>query len=585
MGSCNRSGKKTESMQHSAAAGRAFDQFVEDYYKEGLELDPMLATQYGIPGYNDRFPNTLSAEYRSKSRAYYRTFLEKAKSYRDGDLSPVQKISKETVIWECKTNLEGLSFRQDLLPIDQTWSVNNVIALYASGTSAQPFNTMEDYGDWLKRLDGYLDWMDTTLVKMKEGIELGYVLPKSLIVKIPPTLEPFTTDDREKNLFYYPLKNFPASFSGEEKAQLTRSYNDMITRRIIPAYRRLYEFVRTTYLDAGRESSGIDGIPEGDAYYRYLVRSQTSTDLSPDTLFEIGNREVARIMQEMEQVKVKLGFQGSLQSFFAYLRNDPELKPYSTPQEVLDHFDSIYGRIKPHLNKLFDRKPRAGFEIRRTAAFQESTTGPHYDPGSADGSRPGIFYVSIPDAGNYNVLYDESLFLHEAIPGHHYQISLTQENDRLPGFRKTLWINAYGEGWALYAESLGKALGLYVDPYQYFGSLDEEMHRAIRLVVDVGLHARGWTREQAIRYSLEHEAYDRQEITSEIERYMAFPGQALGYKAGQMKILELRRKAEKELGDRFDIRKFHDAVLETGCVPLTILEEIIDHWIETKKSP
>jgi uncharacterized protein (DUF885 family) len=288
--------------------------------------------------------------------------------------------------------------------------------------------------------------------------------------------------------------------------------------------------------------------------------------------------EVARISSEMEKVKEQIGFKGDLKSFFNYVRENKELMPYKTPEEIIANFNAIHEKMKPQLEKLFDMTPKTQFEVRRTEAFRENSASAEYNQGSLDGTRPGIFYVPIPDAPTYNIYSDESLFLHEAIPGHHYQISLTQESTVLPDFRKTLWYSGYGEGWALYSESLGKELGLYTDPYQYFGMLGAEMHRAVRLVVDTGLHSKGWTREQAIQYSMENEAESEAGITSEIERYMANPGQALSYKIGQLKIIELRERAKKELGDEFDIRQYHNQVQETGCVPLELLENKIDSW-------
>ena len=534
---------------------------------------------YGIPGYNDKFVNPLSEASRTQLGQYYEKFRNEVSGYPDKDLTAEQVNSKKIILWQAEVNLERLTFREDLLPIDQTWSLNHTIGEWAAGKSAQPFNTVQDYENWLKRLEGYLEWMHMAEDKMKEGILKGYVLPRSLIVKIPATLEPFASSDPEKNLFFGPIRNFPDSFTDEEKASLTESYTAMITGRIIPAYRSLIDFVRTTYMDAGRSTSGIEGIPRGGEYYRLMIRSQTSTDLTAEEIYQTGLSEVDRIRKEMEQVKKEVGFEGDLPAFFKFLKQDPALTPYTEPGEVITHFKAIYERIKPRVDLLFDQQPTIGFEIRRTPAFAEKTTGPHYNPGSEDGTRPGVFYVSVPDARAYNIMTDETLFLHEAIPGHHFQMALTQENREIPMFRRILWMNAYGEGWALYTESLGKELGLYTDPYQYFGNLTDEMHRAIRLVVDVGLHAKGWTREQAIGYSLENEPYGEETIVSEIERYMAFPGQALGYKIGQMRILALRARAEETLGERFDITEFHNTVLHTGCVPLELLDEIVEGWI------
>jgi uncharacterized protein (DUF885 family) len=305
--------------------------------------------------------------------------------------------------------------------------------------------------------------------------------------------------------------------------------------------------------------------------------------MTADEIHQLGLTEVARISSEMEKIKQQVGYEGDLKSFFSHVRNKKELMPFKEPQEVIDNFNAIYEAMKPQLLQLFDTKPKTAFEVRRTEAFRENSASAEYNPGSLDGTRPGIFYTPIPDATKYNVYSDESLFLHEAIPGHHYQISLTQESTVLPEFRKMLWYSGYGEGWALYSESLGKELGLYTDPYQYFGMLGAEMHRAIRLVVDTGIHSKGWTREQAIQYSLENEAESEAGIISEIERYMANPGQALSYKIGQLKIQELRQRAETTLGTDFDIREFHNQILETGCVPLALLEDKINKWIEGVK--
>lgn len=304
--------------------------------------------------------------------------------------------------------------------------------------------------------------------------------------------------------------------------------------------------------------------------------------MTADQIHALGLSEVARLRSEMEGVKKQVGFEGDLKAFFEHVRSRKELMPFTDPQQVIDNFNAIHDKMKPQLAKLFDTTPKAAFEVRRTEAFREKSASAEYNPGSLDGSRPGIFYVPIPDVTKYNIYSDEDLFLHEAIPGHHYQISLQQEDEDLPDFRKTLWYSAYGEGWALYTESLGKELGLYDDPYQFFGMLGAEMHRAIRLVVDTGIHSKGWTREKAIQYSLDNEAESEASIISEIERYMANPGQALSYKIGQLKIRELRARAEEKLGDKFDIRAFHNEILEPGCIPLALLEQKIDRWIASR---
>ncbi|GAA4279243.1 DUF885 domain-containing protein [Aquimarina mytili] len=560
-----------------------FNEMLNNYYEDGLKLNPVQATFAGDNRFNDQFPNPLSEEIVNKKKAYYTKYKEELTAFNDTTLSDNQKMTKAILNWECDINLEKFNFKTDYFPIDQMWSINLVAGQLASGASAQPFKTVEDYNNWLKRLEGYLEWLASSEEKMKEGIKQGYVLPKSLIIKVLPQLEALTVEDLDKHLFYTPVKNFPEGFSEEDKKQLTDAYSKMVGNKIIPAYKSLHQFMSTTYLDAGRSSSGIADIPNGSDFYSYQIKLYTTTNMTADEIHKLGLSEVARISAEMEKIKEQVGYKGDLKSFFDYVRNRKELMPFTKPQQVIDNFNAIHDRMKPQIEKLFDVKPKTPFEVRRTEAFREKSASAEYNPGSLDGTRPGIFYTPIPDATKYNVYSDESLFLHEAIPGHHYQISLTQESEVLPKFRKTLWYSGYGEGWALYSESLGKELGLYTDPYQYFGMLGAEMHRAIRLVVDTGLHSKGWTREQAIQYSLDNEAESEAGITSEIERYMANPGQALSYKIGQLKIRELRAKAEKELDDKFDIRQFHNQVLETGCVPLALLEDKINTWIATVK--
>lgn len=557
---------------------------LHNYYEDGLKLNPVSATTAGDMRYNDKFPNTLTDSYRDSLRAYYTRYKDQVRKIDDADLTETQKMSKNILLWECDMNLETLQFQKDkYMPIDQMWSVNLFMGQMASGSGAQPFKTVQDYENWLHRVDSYLDWLNSAEENMREGMKKGYVLPASLIRKVIPQMEAMTDGDVENHLFYGPVNNFPESFSEEEKSELKEKYEKMITEKVIPAYEKMHTFLQEEYLPEGRESSGIADIPEGKEYYQHQIRLYTTTEMTADQIHQLGLDEVARISSEMEKVKKEVGFEGELQDFFDYVRNNKELMPYATADDVIEHFQAIYDTVKPHLDSLFNVAPKTAFEIRRTEAFRENSASAEYNPGSIDGTRPGIFYVPVPDAKSYNIYSDESLFLHEAIPGHHYQISLTQENEKLPDFRKTLWYSGYGEGWALYSESLGKTLGLYTDPYQYFGMLSAEMHRAIRLVVDTGLHSKGWTREEAIQYSLENEAESEASVTAEIERYMANPGQALSYKIGQLKIMELREKARQELGDQFDIREYHTQVLETGCIPLELLEQKIDRWIGSVK--
>ena len=557
-----------------------FDTLLRDYYEGSLELYRINATFSGDSRYNDTLPNFLSVEFKKKEKKFLEYYQSALINFDSDELSPNQLMSKRILTRELQLQLEGKTFNTDLMPIDQMWTFQLTIGQLASGKGAQPFKTSQDYRNWLVRLEGYLEWLGSAEEKMKKGIEKGYVLPKSLIIKVLPQLLSMTKKEVTKHLFYSPIKQMPEDFTVEEKKEFKSAYSNMIENRIVPAYQRLYDFMATTYLEAGRESSGFIAFPDGEAYYEYAIRVYTTTNLDADSIHQLGLSEVARIRKEMEKIKNKVGFKGDLNAFFEHVRSSPELMPFNDPKQVIDNFNAIFKKIKPNVDKLFSLQPKTPFEIRRIEAFREASAAAHYNPGSLDGSRPGIFYVPIPEVEKYNVYSDEDLFLHEAIPGHHFQISLQQENESLPDFRKNLFYSAFSEGWALYTESLGKELGIYNDPYQYFGMLGAEMHRSIRLVVDTGLHAKGWTREQAIQYSLDNEAESLAGITSEIERYMANPAQALSYKIGQLKIIYLRKKAEEKMGDHFDIRIFHQKILESGALPLSILEEKIDHWIQ-----
>jgi len=560
----------------------SFDDFLENYYQENIKLYRINGTFQGDSRYNDTLPNFLSSSFEAKEKAFFLSYLNEVANYPDTLLSEEQQLSKKVLKWECEMYLQGIKFPKDLMPIDQMWGFQLTMGQLASGMGAQPFKTPQDYDNWLIRIEGYLSWLESAKENMKEGMAVGWVLPTSLVQKVIPQLEVMSTTQWDEHLFYSPIRNLPEGFSEEERSRLSAAYAAMVQNKIIPAYADLVEFMSGEYFAASRESSGFNALPEGDAYYQYAIRLYTTTDMTAEEIHTLGLNEVARIQSEMEKIKDQVGFKGDLKAFFDHVRTLKELMPYTDAQQVIDRFYSIQERMLPQVNRLFELQPKTAFEVRRTEAFREASASAEYNQGSLDGTRPGIFYVPIPNVTEYNNFSDEDLFLHEAIPGHHFQISLQQENENLPSFRKDLWYSAYGEGWALYTESLGKELGLYEDPYQYFGMLGAEIHRAIRLVVDTGLHAKGWTREQAIQYSLDNEAESEASIISEVERYMANPGQALSYKVGQLKIRELRTLAETALGSDFDIKHFHRIVLESGCIPLSYLEDKIINWISTE---
>ncbi|RTZ07749.1 DUF885 domain-containing protein [Flavobacterium bomense] len=556
-----------------------FSSLTENYFDDKNAMNPLDATQSGQNQYNDQLQFEMTDSFRKSQEAFFNKYQTALKGFAIEDLSEEEKNSYEIIKWEVEIGKDLLKQPTNLLPVHQFWGTHLTMGQFAGGTGAQPFKTEQDYTNFLKRMDKYAVWIDSAMVYMKKGMAKGVVLPKSLTVKLIPQFAEMATPKIEDNLFYSSIILLPTTFPDRIKNELTAKYTATINNKLIPQYKKMADFLNKEYLPASRATSGIGSLPFGKELYATYVKQWTTTDMTPEQIHELGLKEVARLNAEMEKVKTQVGFKGTLLEFFEVVRNKKELKPFTKPEEVIANFQSIYTRIKPNVDKLFALQPKTKFEIRRTEAFREKTASAEYNQGTADGSRPGIFYVPIPDVANYNMYGDEDLFLHEAVPGHHFQISLQQENENLPDFRKFNWFGAYGEGWALYTESLGKELGLYQDPYQYFGMLGNEMHRAVRLVVDTGLHSKGWTRAQAIQYSLANEAESEASIIPEIERYMAIPGQALSYKIGQLKILELRKKAETKMGAKFDIKKFHEKVLESGVMPLAILENKINAWI------
>jgi uncharacterized protein (DUF885 family) len=560
-----------------------FKSITDNYFNEKNELSPLEATFNGQTEQNDKLVFEMTDAYRSKKKAFFEKYLSELKKIDFDKLSEEEKNSYDIIKWEAEVGISLLEQNGNLTPINQFDGTHLTMGQLASAESGQPFKTVEDYEKFHKRMDLYTIWIDSAIVYMKKGLAKNVVLPKALAVKIVPQFEALITPKAEDNLFYSSCKKFPAEFTQQQKDELSKKYAATISEKLIPQFQKIVKFLNEEYVPKCRTTSGIGSLNGGNELYKSLVKQWTTTTKTPEEIHELGLKEVARIKSEMEKVKTQVGFTGTIIEFFDYVRNKPELKPFKKPEEVIANFEKYHKIIKPNVDKLFSLQPKTPFQIKRTEAFREKTASAEYMQGATDGSRPGTFYVPIPDVKNYNYYADEDLFLHEAIPGHHFQISLQQENAALPDFRKFNWFGAYGEGWALYTESLGKELGLYNDPYQYFGMLSSEMHRAIRLVVDTGLHSKGWTREQAIKYSLENEAESEASIIAEIERYMAIPGQALSYKIGQLKIIELRKKAETEMKDKFDVKVFHQKVLESGVMPLALLEKKINDWISTAK--
>ncbi|TYZ14327.1 DUF885 domain-containing protein [Hymenobacter lutimineralis] len=568
----------------ATAAVQDLNKLFDSYWEENAKLYPLDATSQGDNRYNDQLPNDGTRAFREKQRATYQSYLDQLHKFDRASLSANDQISYDIFEYEMQSRLAGLKLNAWMIPFQQFWGLPLTLGQYGSGEGVQPFKTVKDYENWLGRVRQFPAWADTAISNFRLGMRTGVVLPKALVVKMIPQMRDLVVKDAAKSLFYGPINRFPKEFTVAERKQLSSAYQEAILTQLSPTYQKLADFLEKEYLPKARTSTGIAAIPEGPDTYRYLVKYWTTTEKTPEEIYQTGLKEVARIRTEMEQVKQQVGFKGDLKAFFAQLKADPKLMPYKTPKEVLDAFRAIQAKIDPNLKKMFGRTPKTPFEIRQTEAFRAASASAEYNQGSPDGTRPGIFYVPIVDATKFNVTSGmESLFLHEAIPGHHYQTSLQQENESLPKFRRFAWYGAMGEGWALYTESLGKELGLYTDPYQRMGALGDEMHRAVRLVVDVGMHTKNMTREQAIEYMLANEAISEDGATAEIERYMAIPGQALSYKIGQLKIRELRSRYEKQLGSKFSLSNFHDELLKDGVMPLAVLERKMDAWAAAQK--
>ena len=562
------------------AANADLAKLFDHYFEDRIKLYPLEATAQGDNRYNDQLPIDISQSFRTTAKEFYQKYLDQISAYNRESLSDNDRISFDIFKREMEMNLEGLTYNASWeIPFQQFWGLPISMGQLGSGSGNQPFKTVKDYQNWLKRVSAFSIWADTAISNFKVGMADGTVLPEKLVIKMIPQLESMVVTNPKTSLFYDPIKNIPASFSEADKKTLTDAYEKAILTELVPSYQKLATFLKSAYLPKARNTTGISGIPGGDAYYKYLIRFWTTTDRTPQQIYDTGLSEVARIKAEMEKTKAAVGYKGDLASFFEFMKSDKQFMPFKTSKEVLDSFENIHQIMIPKLKILFGRTPKTKFEIRQTEAFRAASASAEYNQGSADGSRPGVFYVPILDAKTFNITSGmESLFLHEAIPGHHYQISLQQENTTLPKFRRFAWYGAYGEGWALYTESLGKELGLYTNPYQYMGALGDEIHRAIRLVVDVGMHTKNMTREDAIKYMMYNEAISEQGATAEIERYMAIPAQALSYKTGAMKIRELRAKYEKSLGAKFKISDFHDEVLKDGVMPLDVFERKMDAW-------
>ena len=576
--------------QAAAPAERLAD-LATRYYDTRARFDPLTATEAGDNRFDDQLGLGIAPAERAKRFAAWRGFLKELAALPAAGLAPAERLNRELLEQQLRGLLAFERYPDHLLPLHQMGATPFQLAFFSSGQAGQPLKTAAQLDAYLKRVAGLPAWCDQAIANMREGMRRGVVQSLPVVEAALPLLKNLAEADAAHSPYTAPVRALPEELPAAERSRLTEAYQRELTEHAQPALRRLLAFVETDYLPAARQrrSIGWTSLPNGKAWYRQWVREQTTTDLTPEQIHELGLKEVARIQGEIMRIAPQLGFTGDpLKNggLLAWARSDERFRPFKTEAEILDAYRAINARVAPQLPKLFGQLPRMALDIRAEPELTRDTASDHYTVGQADGSAPGVFWAVINDPRIYSVSTMTALFLHEGQPGHHFHIGRQMEMP-LPDFRRRTWINAYGEGWALYAETLGHELGLYTDPVAYAGELRLEISRAARLVVDTGLHAKGWSREQALKYWMDVTGASAQQATAQIDRYLAWPGQALGYKIGALKIQELRRRAESRLGAKFSLAAFHDQVLGEGSLPLSVLERRIDAWVtaQAKASP
>ena len=520
--------------QPAESAKQRIDALFESYFEDNLRANPLLATYIGDHRYDDQLPNYIGPEYRAAATALNDKYLAAIRAIDPATLSPADRISYDIFLYERERDARAERFPFHLLPINQAGSLLTTMPALGSGTNAQPFTTVQDYERWLQRLEKLPAWMDQAIANMREGVTKGVVQPTPVMKKVLGQLDTMVVPTAQQSQYFAPIKQFPDGFSAADRERLTREFTQLIEEQVLPAYARLRDFVRDEYLPRTRSSVAWTALPDGDAWYAYYVQEHTTTNMTPEEIHALGLSEVKRILGEMDDVRKQVGFKGDLPAFFDFLENDPQFY-FTRGADLVAGYGELKTRIDAALPKLFSVFPKADYEVREVEAFRaQSSAGGSYQQASADGSRPGVFYVNTFNLKAQPKFGMETLSLHEASPGHHFQVSIQQELEGVPRFRRFGGdYTAYVEGWALYAEYLGKELGMFKDPYQWFGRLNDEQLRAMRLVVDTGLHAKGWTREQAIKFMLDNSTLAESDVVSEVERYIAWPGQALGLQGGR----------------------------------------------------
>jgi uncharacterized protein (DUF885 family) len=564
------------------AEGKRLNLLADEYYDAQARFDPVNASESGDNRYADQIGMSIAPAVRARQFALYHAFQKRLHTIDRAKLSQRDQTSYDILDYELATELRFEPFPEHLLPLNQMDSLPVTLANYASGQGAQALVTVRDYKAYLNRITQLAPWIDQAIANMREGIKRGVVQPKAIMASALPQFQKLVAAKPEQSIFYTPIKQMPASFGAADKRMLTDAYRQAIDAKLNPALARLASFIEKEYLPACRTSTGWSALPNGMNWYLARVASQTTTNLTPEQIHEIGLKEVARIQGEYARIGPKMGYNGPPSGLPTWVGQQAKYKPFKTDQEVIDVYRKLNAKLQTKLPKLFTLRPKAPLDLRLEPELSRATASDHYTPPATDGSRPGVFWSVVNDPRQYGSTGMVTLFLHEGRPGHHFHIALMQEMN-LPNFRKFGGNNAFTEGWALYAETLGTEMGLYDKPEDWFGHLNDELLRAVRLVVDTGMHAQGWTREQSIKYMRETLGYPESLAKSETERYMAWPAQALGYKIGALKIQELRHRAEQALGPKFSLPKFHEVVLNEGTLPLSLLEAKVDRWIAANK--
>ena len=559
-------------------AEATFHQLLASEWDYRMEHSPTWASTLGDRRWNDRWDN-LSLEAIHKEHEHALEAIAKLNALDRSSLSARDRLNYDLFAQDYQLGLEEYALRTYLIPFN---SQREGIQTSAQLADALPFVTLKDYEDWLARLRSFPVCLEQTTEVLREGVREKMVLSREVLQRVPGQLDKQIVRDPRESDFYHPFRTFAASVSKADQERLSQAADAAIAQGIVPAFAKYKQFYVNEYLPACYPQAGIWQAPNGEALYRFLVRKFTTTNLTPAEISRIGVDEVARINAEMETVRARTGFQGTRAQFFADLRTDPRFFE-KTPDDLLEAYRALAKRVDPELVKLFRILPRMPYGVKPIPdAVAPDTTAAYYSPGAADGSRAGIYYVNLYRPETRPKWEMTALTLHESVPGHHLQIALGMEQTDLPDFRRYGYYNAFGEGWGLYAESLGDEMGLYGDPYSKFGQLTYDMWRAVRLVVDTGMHAERWDRQKSIDYFMQNAAKEKLDVVNEIDRYIAWPGQALAYKIGQLKIRELRTKAAETLGPKFDVKEYHEVVLREGPLPLDILERQVKEWMGTK---